>query len=163
MKETADTRNKCTADCDKSVNGYCTSETGGCGALPPQAEERKDMVNKPAHYQGEIEVIDYIRHELIHAFMDESGFGDCFEHKDFGQEETVVDWFAYQMPKITKLADDICKAVIWGDEECTDYTGSDSLHTERKRMYSWTIRKSGDVLLRTLIIRLMRYLLSALN
>jgi hypothetical protein len=58
-----------------------------------------------------------IRHELIHAFMDESGFGDCFEHKDFGQEETVVDWFAYQMPKIMKLADDICKAVIWGGEE----------------------------------------------
>lgn len=57
-----------------------------------------------------------IRHELIHAFMDESGFGDCFEHKDFGQEETVVDWFAYQMPKIMKLADDICKAVIWGGE-----------------------------------------------
>lgn len=58
-----------------------------------------------------------IRHELIHAFMDESGFGDCFEHKDFGQEETVVDWFAYQMPKIMELADNICKAVIWGDEE----------------------------------------------
>lgn len=58
-----------------------------------------------------------IRHELIHAFMDESGFGDCFEHKDFGQEETVVDWFAYQMPKIMELADDICKAVIWGGEE----------------------------------------------
>ena len=58
-----------------------------------------------------------IRHELIHAFMDESGFGDCFEHKLFGHEETVVDWFAHQMPKIMKLADDICKAVIWGDEE----------------------------------------------
>ena len=58
-----------------------------------------------------------IRHELIHAFMDESGFGDCFEHKDFGQEETVVDWFAHQMPKIMKLADDICNAVIWGGEE----------------------------------------------
>ena len=58
-----------------------------------------------------------IRHELIHAFMDESGFGDCFEHKDFGQEETVVDWFAYQMPKIMELANDICKAVIWGGEE----------------------------------------------
>lgn len=58
-----------------------------------------------------------IRHELIHAFMFESGFGDCVEHAAYGQEETVVDWFAYQMPKIMKLADDICKAVIWGGEE----------------------------------------------
>lgn len=58
-----------------------------------------------------------IRHELIHAFMDESGFGDCFEHKLFGQEETVVDWFAYQMPKIMKVVMDIQNAVEWEDSE----------------------------------------------
>ena len=41
-----------------------------------------------------------IRHEIIHAFMFESGFGENFEHKQFGQEETVIDWIAIQFPKI---------------------------------------------------------------
>ena len=32
--------------------------------------------------------------------MFESGFGENFEHKQFGQEETVIDWIAIQFPKI---------------------------------------------------------------
>lgn len=36
----SDTRNRCTADCNKSIDGYCTSEDGGCGVLPPQEDER---------------------------------------------------------------------------------------------------------------------------
>ncbi len=41
-----------------------------------------------------------IRHEIIHAFMFESGLGFNFEHKPFGQDETMIDWFAMQYPKI---------------------------------------------------------------
>ena len=41
-----------------------------------------------------------LRHEIIHAFMFESGLAENWEHKDYGQEETVVDWFAIQGPKI---------------------------------------------------------------
>lgn len=41
-----------------------------------------------------------IRHEIIHAFMFESGLGFNFEHKPFGQDETMIDWFAIQYPKI---------------------------------------------------------------
>lgn len=48
-----------------------------------------------------------ILHEIIHAFMYESGFGDCFVHKEMGQEETVVDWFAAQMNKIMGVASKI--------------------------------------------------------
>ena len=43
-----------------------------------------------------------LRHELIHAFMFESGLSGNWEHKDYGHEETVVDWFAIQSPKIIK-------------------------------------------------------------
>ena len=43
-----------------------------------------------------------IRHEIIHAFMFESGLSLNWEHKEFGQEETVVDWFAIQIDKINK-------------------------------------------------------------
>lgn len=43
-----------------------------------------------------------LRHEIIHAFLYESGLGPNFEHyKQFGHEETIVDWFAIQFPKIS--------------------------------------------------------------
>ena len=42
-----------------------------------------------------------LRHEVIHAFLFESGLGCNFEHPNrFGHDETFVDWFAYQYPKI---------------------------------------------------------------
>ena len=44
-----------------------------------------------------------LRHELIHAFMEESGLSVNFEHKPIGIEETTVDWFAIQSPKIFKV------------------------------------------------------------
>lgn len=58
-----------------------------------------------------------IRHEVVHAFMFESGLGDSFEHKDYGHEETIVDWFAFQMGNIVNVVMDIQNAVKWGDEE----------------------------------------------
>ncbi len=43
------------------------------------------------------------RHEIIHAFLFESGLAENFEHQNqFGHEETMVDWFAIQFPKILK-------------------------------------------------------------
>jgi len=58
-----------------------------------------------------------IRHEVVHAFMFESGLGDSFEHKDYGQEETIVDWFAFQMGNIMNVVMDIQNAVKWEDAE----------------------------------------------
>lgn len=42
------------------------------------------------------------RHEIIHAFMNESGLQSSWEHHQYGQEETVVDWIAIQFPKLLK-------------------------------------------------------------
>lgn len=102
MKETADTRNKCTADCDKSVNGYCASETGGCGALPQQEEERKDMVNHPSHYGGGIEVIDYIRDKLTPEGFTEYCCGNVLKYisrwrkkdgvQDLKKAQVYLEW-----------------------------------------------------------------------
>lgn len=50
-----------------------------------------------------------LRHEIVHAFMYESGLGENWEHKNIGQEETVVDWFAIQGPKIIEA---------WKHTEC---------------------------------------------
>lgn len=44
-----------------------------------------------------------LRHEIIHAFLAESGLQENFEHREIGHEETMVDWFAIQFPKIFKV------------------------------------------------------------
>lgn len=44
-----------------------------------------------------------LRHEIVHAFLNESGLKDSFEHANrSGHEETMVDWIANQFPKILK-------------------------------------------------------------
>lgn len=44
-----------------------------------------------------------LRHEIIHAFLYESGLHENFEHKQYGHDETFVDWIAVQFPKILKI------------------------------------------------------------
>ena len=39
------------------------------------------------------------RHEIIHAFLCESGLA---ENSTWAQEEEMVDWFAKQAPKLIK-------------------------------------------------------------
>ena len=43
-----------------------------------------------------------LRHEIIHAFLFESGLSECFEHTT-GHDETYLDWFASQFPKMLKV------------------------------------------------------------
>lgn len=41
-----------------------------------------------------------LRHEIIHAFFAESGLdGNC----DYARNEELVDWIAYQVPKMWKV------------------------------------------------------------
>ena len=40
-----------------------------------------------------------IRHELVHAFLFESGLDSC----SWGRNEEVVDWMACQFPKLLKV------------------------------------------------------------
>lgn len=65
-----------------------------------------------------------IRHEVIHAFMFESGLAENWEHKEMGQEEQTVDWIAMQMPKIEKVVDK-----IYG--EIREVKGQDEPETEK--------------------------------
>lgn len=41
-----------------------------------------------------------LRHEVIHAFLCESGLDSNFNHPEYGHDETFVDWMAIQFPKI---------------------------------------------------------------
>lgn len=42
-----------------------------------------------------------LRHEIIHAFLFESGLHENWTH-EMGHDETYVDWIAVQFPKILK-------------------------------------------------------------
>lgn len=45
-----------------------------------------------------------IRHEIIHAFLYESGLeGNTNKSKNWSQNEEMVDWIAIQFPKILKV------------------------------------------------------------
>ena len=60
-------------------------------------EEEKD-----AYFKG------CLRHEIIHAFLNESGLKDNFEHVPrMGHEETMVDWIANQFPKIAAVYEEL--------------------------------------------------------
>ena len=44
-----------------------------------------------------------VRHEIIHAFLHESGLAN---NSDWAVNEELVDWFALQFPKLTKAFED---------------------------------------------------------
>lgn len=50
-----------------------------------------------------------VRHELIHAFLVESGLGD-----EADIDEVIIDWFALQMPKLVTA---FCKAKAFSKQE----------------------------------------------
>lgn len=63
---------------------------------------RSDNHNKV----GDFEALQkkQLRHEIIHAFLSESGLQSNWQHAEMiGHEETTVDWFAIQFPKILKV------------------------------------------------------------
>lgn len=45
------------------------------------------------------------RHEIIHAFLNESGLSDCASIPECGwaKHEEMVDWFAIQAPKMFRI------------------------------------------------------------
>lgn len=47
-----------------------------------------------------------LRHEIIHAFLFESGLHNNFKHDQWGHDEMMVDWIATQFPKLYKAFED---------------------------------------------------------
>ena len=63
---------------------------------------RSDNYNKVGNFEWLQK--KQLRHELIHAFMAESGLQANWEHiQKFGHDETTVDWIAIQSPKMFKI------------------------------------------------------------
>ena len=81
----------------KTLEGYTDQTTHKI--VVKLIEKQGNTVQNVADYAKNI-----MRHELIHAFLFESGLGACANEIDcWAQNEEMVDWFAYQSPKIFKL------------------------------------------------------------
>ena len=78
-------------ECD----GYCDNTVYKCVI---NIEYEQDLMNKE-NLQVFINKIK--RHEIIHAFLFESGLAEATED-DWARNEEMVDWFANQFPKIFK-------------------------------------------------------------
>ena len=86
---------------EKSLSGYC-GEENKLIVVADMSEEK--------YFTGmdEKEQETYrkktLRHEIIHAFLNESGLSDSSNQFDgaWAKNEEMVDWFAIQAPKIYK-------------------------------------------------------------
>lgn len=85
----------------KSLAGYC-SEEGKYIVIADMSEKEyfPDMgKNEQKKYKKRV-----LRHELIHAFLNESGLSDnaCNPSGAWANNEEMIDWIAIQFPKIFK-------------------------------------------------------------
>ena len=78
---------KCDGYCDKTIH-----------SIVVKAEDSENELSNYEQYKKKC-----IRHEIIHAFLYESGLHENFEHPNqFGHDETMIDWVAVQFPKLQK-------------------------------------------------------------
>ena len=72
---------------------------GFCDYTSKHIVIRSDNTNEVEDFEWSKRKI--LRHEIIHAFLAESGLQSNFEHANkWGHEETMVDWIAIQFPKL---------------------------------------------------------------
>lgn len=79
----------------QSCDGYCDKTSHLIVVTTQGAECNLDNFES---YQKKI-----IRHEIIHAFLFESGLHENWKHEEWGHDETYVDWIASQFPKLMKV------------------------------------------------------------
>lgn len=78
-------------------DGYC-DQTTKTVVIDDLKSDMVDSVKDLDEYKKQI-----IRHELVHAFLFESGLGNS----SWGKNEEIVDWIAYQFPKIKNAFEEI--------------------------------------------------------
>lgn len=80
--------------CDKEADGWCDTSTKEL--LIFNYTQDKDSKRDLVAYQKKV-----IRHEIIHAFLYESGLDvNSLSGGAWAKNEEMVDWMAIQMPKI---------------------------------------------------------------
>lgn len=61
----------------------------------PKDDPNPELILKDLHIEG----IKVLRHELVHAFILESGLSECCA---WAENEELVDWIARQFPKMAE-------------------------------------------------------------
>ena len=81
----------------ETCDGYCdhTVKEIVCAKFIPGQGSLKDLDD----YRRKV-----LRHELLHAFLFESGLGS---NSDWATNEEMIDYFAYQIPKIAKAMQEL--------------------------------------------------------
>lgn len=77
----------------KDCDGYCDETVKKCAVIGKFEDDPNNKADLNKHRQK------LIRHELIHAFLFESGLA---ESSEWAQNEEMVDWIAFQFPKLLK-------------------------------------------------------------
>lgn len=92
----------------KQVDGYC-DKTSKRIVVRVQDENDKKDVSVIDNYDVYLRTM--LRHEIIHAFLFESGLHNNFSHPAWGHDETMIDWIAVQFPKIQEVMEQIYKSL----------------------------------------------------
>lgn len=78
----------------EKCDGYCDKTSKKIVVTAKESDNELDCFET---YQKKC-----MRHEIIHAFLFESGLHENFKHGEWGHDETMIDWIAIQFPKLLK-------------------------------------------------------------
>ncbi len=89
-----------------SFSGYCSEDDklivvanmSEKEYFPDMTAEEKEFYRKRV-----------LRHEIVHAFLNESGLSDCASKSrgSWAKNEEMVDWIAIQFPKMLKAFEEV--------------------------------------------------------
>ena len=82
----------------KDADAYCDRTTREI--VLSKFSDDECTIHDPEWYRKKL-----LRHEIIHAFLFESGLGECSEWNNNNSQhsEQFVDWIAIQFPKMQKV------------------------------------------------------------
>ena len=100
----------------RSLNDMLNND-GKCNSYSKDIHIRKleDLFNEDdsvTYEERKVRIKEVIRHEVVHAFLYESGLDDS--------DEQLVDWIAKQLPKIHEVSEYIIKEVEKEYEQTTN-------------------------------------------
>ena len=78
---------------EPDMDGYCDTSVKLCVVDAMERSDLGEKLNLPEYKKL------VIRHELLHAFLHESGLDSC----SWAANEEVVDWISLQFPKLKDL------------------------------------------------------------
>ena len=83
----------------KECDGYCDKTTRKIVVIK---EPPNSSLGDWEQYRKKV-----LRHEIVHAYLFESGLHENYRHPSYGHDETIIDWIAVQFPKMLKTFQEV--------------------------------------------------------